>query len=109
MPKDLEDYDVDLSNAVHLQGNAAHQKGDYHGAIELYRKALKHYPLHIFAWHDVFVAYNDLARRGEVHVHQMRVALDMVKKLEAGGVKGPGAKQIARLEALLQHYEKAQG
>ena len=49
----ISQRDLDLSNALVGQGNIAHQKGDFHRAIELYKEALDHHPGHIYAWHDI--------------------------------------------------------
>jgi tetratricopeptide (TPR) repeat protein len=95
---------LDVSNAIHGLGNVAHARGDFRSAIESYKLAASIYPDHIYAWHDMFVSYYELAKQGEVEVDEMRLALERVKEIDPSA-PGLGLAHIAQLEAILKHYE----
>jgi tetratricopeptide (TPR) repeat protein len=96
---------LDVANAIHGLGNVHHQRGDFEAAIENYKLAASLYPTHIYAWHDMFAAYYELAKRGQVNLDAMRHALTMLKQT-GQGAPGLGAQHIASLEATLRTLEK---
>ena len=96
---------LDLCNAIHGLGNIAHARRDFHKAIENYRRATDICPDHVYAWHDMFLCYYELARQGELDVDSMRHALERVKSIDPSA-PGLGMAHMAKLEAILKHYEK---
>ena len=73
----------------------------------MYKQAVSLCPEHMYAWHDIFAAYYELAKRGKVDLDAMRHALNMLKQTgeEAPGL---GAGHIAQLEHILRGLEKGQ-
>jgi len=96
---------VDMANSIHGLGNVDHGRGDFLAAIEKYKLATTLNPAHMYAWHDMFGAYYELATRGEVNLKAMREALDQVKKTGLGA-PGLSAHHIAELEQLLAEFGK---
>lgn len=96
---------LDAANAIHGLGNVNQQRGDFVAAIENYKLAASLYPNHMYAWHDIFLAYYELARRGQVNLDAMRHALEKLKQT-GKGAPGLGDQHIARLEAILRKLEK---
>jgi tetratricopeptide (TPR) repeat protein len=96
---------MDVANAIHGLGNVDQQRGDFVAAIEKYKLAASLYSEHIYAWHDMFVAYYELARRGQVNLEAMRQALNKLKQT-GEGAPGLGIQHIARLERILRELEK---
>lgn len=66
----------EMANAIHGQGNVLQARGQFEAAISRYQDALKLLPGHAYALHDMFVAYNELARQGKPNLEEMRKALD---------------------------------
>ena len=96
---------LDVANAIHGLGNVDQQRGDFDAAIQNYKLAASLCPDHMYTWHDMFVAYYELAKRGQLNLDPMRHALKMLKQT-GEGAPGLGAQHIARLEAILQTLEK---
>jgi tetratricopeptide (TPR) repeat protein len=96
---------LDVANAIHGLGNVPHQRGDFAGAIENYNLAASLYPDHMYAWHDMFLAHYELAKRGEVNLDAMRHALERLKQT-GKGAPGLGTQHIAQLESILHELEK---
>ncbi len=96
---------VDVANAIHGLGNVYHQRGDFEAAVEKYMLAATLYPDHMYAWHDIFAAHYELAKRGKVNLDAMRNALKMLKQT-GQGAPGLGVQHIAGLEATLRKLEK---
>lgn len=95
---------LDVANSIHGLGNVNQKRGDFTAAIENYKLATLLYPDHMYAWHDMFIAHFELARRGQVDLDALHYAL---KKLKQTGMGAPGlgAQHIARLEAKLRGLE----
>jgi tetratricopeptide (TPR) repeat protein len=96
---------LDVANAIHGLGNVDHQRGHFQGAIEKYQLATSLYPDHMYAWHDIFAANYELARRGQVNLEVMLHALERLKQT-GKGAPGLGTQHIARLEGVLRELEK---
>jgi tetratricopeptide (TPR) repeat protein len=95
---------LDIANAIHGLGNVDHQRGDFEAAIAKYRLAADLFPDHMYAWHDLFAAHYELAKRGKVDLEAMRHALTRLKQT-GQGAPGLGAGHIADLEAVLRKLE----
>jgi tetratricopeptide (TPR) repeat protein len=95
---------MDVANAIHGLGNIDHQRGDFRAAIAKYELAVSIWPDQIYSWHDMFAAYQELARRGEVDLAAMRRAFENVKQ-RGQGAPGLGAQHIDRLERILRGLE----
>jgi tetratricopeptide (TPR) repeat protein len=93
---------IEFAGAMNGIGSVRHSRGKYREAIADYQAATTLLPTYTYAWHDMFVAYVDLARTGEVDLPAMRSALDHVKET-AGGVLD--ANYMATLEAALRRFE----
>lgn len=96
---------LDVANAIHGLGNVDQQKGQFVSAIEKYQLATSIYQDHMYAWHDIFAAHYELARRGRVDLGAMRHALEKLKQT-GKGAPGLGVQHIARLEGVLRELEK---
>jgi tetratricopeptide (TPR) repeat protein len=87
-------------------GNLLHARGDYRGAIRDYQVAVSLLPDYAYAWHDMFLAYAQLADRGEVDLTAMRHALAKTKETGKGW-PGLTPSDIAQLEDILARVEQA--
>jgi tetratricopeptide (TPR) repeat protein len=96
---------LDIANAIHGLGNMYHMSGVLEKAIENYKLTSTLYPNHRYTWHDMFLAYNELAKQRKADLDAMRRALDMVKKTGLGQ-PGLSAKHIAGLEAIYDDLER---
>jgi len=111
----------DLSAVDYLTGNAASaikgegevyaERGEFDKAIECYRKALEIEPTYQYAWHDLFAAYDGLARKGRIALDEMRLALQKTREFSAGAqpgtqVPGLGLKYLDSLDATLHYWEQ---
>src|SRR5262249_55249823 len=111
----------DLSSVDYLTGDAAsaikgvgevyYNRGNIDRAIEYYRKAIEIEPGYQYAWHDLFSAYDALARRGRIDVDEMRLALQKTRESSAGllpGTQVPGlsVEYLAKLEDSLHYWER---
>jgi tetratricopeptide (TPR) repeat protein len=95
---------ADVANAIHGLGNVDHQRCDFRAAIAKYELAVSIYPDQVYSWHDMFAAYQELARRGEVDLAAMRRAFENVKQ-RGQSAPGLGAQHIDRLERILRGLE----
>jgi tetratricopeptide (TPR) repeat protein len=93
------------ANAVHGLGNVKQARGDYAGAIESYRLATSLMPGQFYSWHDMFLCYWELAKRGDLELEPMRHAFERCRETGAGQ-PGLGAQYVGQLEAILQTYEE---
>ncbi len=96
---------LDAANAIHGLGNMKQMRGEYESAIENYKMATVLYPKHCYAWHDMFLCYYELARRGQVNLDAMRYALEKAKAT-GEGVPGLGVQHFAKLEDIFSQLEK---
>jgi tetratricopeptide (TPR) repeat protein len=95
----------DVASAINGLGNVYYGRGDFEKAIDNYRLATTLVPDYAYAWHDMFGAYDGLARRGKIDLKEMRYALQKAK--ETGeGIPGLDAGYIARLESTLRGWEQ---
>ena len=92
------------ANVIHGLANISHKRGDYISAIESYKITTTIDPEHIYAWHDMFLAYYELAKQGNVEIEAMRYALAQVKTLNTK-TQNLTKRQITRLENLLIKVE----
>ena len=117
----LERVQDDLSTADYGSGDAASAikglgevyaaRGDYDRAIEFYRKSLEIEPTYQYAWHDLFAAYDGLARAGRIDLDQMRQALDRTRQFSAGSTPGtqvPGLslEYLDSMDARVREWEQ---
>ena len=95
---------LELANAIHLQGNVLQARGDFEGAIEKYKLATTLFDGQMYSWHDMFLCYWELAKKGKKNIDAMRHALTKFKA--AGqGQPGLGIGYVSRLEAILRQFE----
>jgi tetratricopeptide (TPR) repeat protein len=97
------------ASAIKGIGEVHYNRGDLHEAIRWYRAAIDIEPAYSYAWHDLFGAHDALARRGEIDLPAMRLALEGTK-LSSGGLASaaqPGLDRqyLARMEGRLAHWE----
>ncbi|HSF29443.1 MAG TPA: hypothetical protein VLK82_03080 [Candidatus Tectomicrobia bacterium] len=90
---------------MHGLGNVEHHRGDFEAAIENYKLAASLYPDHMYAWHDMFAAHYELAKRGKIELDAVRHALKMAKQT-GKGAPGLGAGHIAQSESILHKLER---
>jgi tetratricopeptide (TPR) repeat protein len=100
----------DAASAIKGVGEVYAGRGDFDQAIEYYRKALEIEPTYQYAWHDLFAAYDGLARKGRVELDEMRQALEKTREFSAGsqpGTQVPGLdlRYLDSLETLLHYWE----
>jgi len=96
---------VNMANVIHGIGNYYHGKRDFTTAIEYYTLATSLWEAQCYSWHDMFLAYHELAKHGEVHLDEMRHALEMVKQTGLGQ-PGLSAQYIAaELGGMLHELE----
>jgi len=74
----------DLANAANGIGNIYFQRGEYSKAIGSFELATELVPHYAYAWHDMFLAYFALAKRGEVDLEPMQNALNQLKQTGLG-------------------------
>ena len=77
-------------------------------AIDDYNIATTILPTYAYAWYDMFLCYADLAKRDEVDLAAMRLALAKTKKT-GEGLPGLEANHIAQLENILARFERENG
>jgi len=96
---------LEIASAIHGQGNVLQARGQFEAAIFRYQDALKIWPGHPYALHDIFVAYYELARQGKPYLKEMRKALEELKATGSQGMPGLSGQHIADLERLMQELE----
>ncbi len=95
----------DLASAINGLGNVYAGRREFEKALENYRLATTLCPDYAYAWHDMFAAYDAMARSGNVKLEDMRQSLQKVK--ETGrGIPGLGAEYIGQLDAALARWEQ---
>jgi tetratricopeptide (TPR) repeat protein len=107
-PKLKSNHPREFASAINGIGNIHLARGQYREAIADFQLATSLVPDYAYAWHDMFVTYFELAKRGEVDLKAMRQALN--KTRETGlGLPTLDAKYIASLEAKLADLERSSG
>jgi len=96
----------DIANAIVGQGNILHERGQFEAAISRYKDALKVLPGNHYALHDIFAAYDGLARQGKPNLKEMRNALEELKAAGARGMPGLSGQYLASLEERMQELER---
>jgi tetratricopeptide (TPR) repeat protein len=97
---------ADIASTINGLGNIYSLRGEVEKALENYKLAVAICPEYAYAWHDMFAAYDRLARQGKLELPPMRNALQKVK--ETGkGMPGLGDQHIAQLDALLEYWERS--
>lgn len=94
----------DIANAINGVGNVYYARGDFEKAIENYRLATTISPDYAYAWHDMFGAYNALAKTGKINIEAMREAFQRIKDT-GKGLPGLSSDYIAQLESDLKYWE----
>jgi tetratricopeptide (TPR) repeat protein len=97
---------ADIANAIVGQGNILHEHGQFEAAISRYKVALEVLPGNPYALHDIFAAYDGLARQGKPDLVQMRDALEALKALGVHGMPGLSGQYIASLDERMQELER---
>lgn len=82
-PEVFRERPADLASAIKGIGGAFYERGDYVRAIEFFRRALEIYDNYPEAWHDLFAAYNELAKHGQIDLAAMQQALDKLREIGA--------------------------
>lgn len=98
-PAVVHDRPLELASAIKGIGEMYYERGDAVTATEYYRTALEIYPLYSYAWHDLLLAYDMLARRGAINLAGMREAIDKARETGAGQ-PGLGDDKFEALESL---------
>ena len=93
------------AEAANGLGNMYHQRGEYRKAIRSYELATELLPSYAYAWHDMFAAYLELAKQGDVNFDAMQNSLDKVKQTGLGW-PGLDADYIAQLDDALSAFNK---
>ena len=98
------------ASAVKGIGEIHYNRGEPHEAIRRYRAALDLEPAYSYAWHDLFGAYEMLARRDEIDLPAMRAALEGTRLASGTGAAtaqpGLDRQYLADMERRLQHWEQ---
>jgi tetratricopeptide (TPR) repeat protein len=95
----------DLASAIKGIGGVYYERGDAVTAIEYYRTALEIEPRYCYAWHDLFLAYDKLARRGAINLAGMREAIDKARETGAG-LPGLGDDKFEALDLLFHGWRR---
>ena len=95
-----------IASAIVGQGNVLHEHGQFEAAISRYRDSLMVLPGNPYALHDIFAAYDGLARQGKPNLKEMRKALEELKAVGAQGAPGLSGQYLAGLENRMQELEQ---
>lgn len=106
-PKLKEKTTSEYAGAINGIGNIYHARHRYAEAIDAYQLATRLAPDYAYAWHDMFLAYVELAKGGDVHLEAMRDALRRTKEIGLGKYPDLGPAYIAGLEAILKGFEQS--
>jgi tetratricopeptide (TPR) repeat protein len=90
-----------------LTGNVASMRGDQKSALANYQEAVRLSPDFASAWHDMFLAYLQLAKKGDTHLQEMRHALNRLKQTSAN--VPIIAQSIPVFQRYLQEFEQSPG
>jgi len=100
----LQDRPADRASAIKGLGGVRFERGDAEGAIECYREALTLAPEYGYAWHDLLLAYLQLAEEGDIRLAELRAAFDATRRFGVA-VPGIGTTQIALLERAVARFD----
>jgi tetratricopeptide (TPR) repeat protein len=95
----------DLASAINGLGNIQYHRGDLKGALENYRLAVTLTPDYAYAWHDLFGAYVEQAKRGDLNLAAMREAYENARRT---GLSTPGLSEqyLNELGQYLRYWEQ---
>ena len=99
-PEVFHERPADLASAIKGIGGAFYERGDHVRAIQFYRRALDILDNYPEAWHDLFAAYNELAKRGTIDIPAMQQAVDKLHQIGAA----LGAAKIEMFEQMLREW-----
>lgn len=99
-PEVFRERPADLASAIKGIGGAFYERGDHVRAIQFYRRALDILDNYPEAWHDLFAAYNELAKRGTIDIPAMQQAVDKLHEIGAA----LGAAKIEMFEQMLREW-----
>jgi tetratricopeptide (TPR) repeat protein len=99
-PEVFRERPADLASAIKGIGGAFYERGDHVRAIQFYRRALDILDNYPEAWHDLFAAYNELAKRGTIDIPAMQQAVDKLHEMGAA----LGAAKIEMFEQILRQW-----
>jgi tetratricopeptide (TPR) repeat protein len=96
----------DVGSALNGIGNVHQGRGEFDEALRFYRLAVEIEPRYGYAWHDMFSARDEQARKGgAIDLATMREAL--AKVIETGAdAPGLGQDKIELLRNCLSHWEQ---
>lgn len=96
-------YDPAEVSAINGIGGVYLERGDPRTALDYYRKATSLDPSYSYAWHDLFLALHELAKRNEIYLAGMREAIDKARQTGAG-MPGLAADTFAFMERAYGHW-----
>jgi tetratricopeptide (TPR) repeat protein len=99
----------ELASVIKGLGEIYYNRGELEPAIHYYRAALDLVPEYSYAWHDLFGALYEKARRGSIDLEALRQALEMTKQTSlssAGRHPGLGEDHLAQMDRWLQECEE---
>ena len=102
LTSDMPTEPAAAAGALNGLGNVRQMRGDLRDAIKLYRRATEMLPTYAYAWQDMFLAYDELAARGELDIAGLE---DAFANLDATATGVPALEPVqleelrARLEA----------
>jgi tetratricopeptide (TPR) repeat protein len=94
---------TELAEAINGLGNINAERGQYEAAIEYYGQATDLLPAYANAWHDLFAAYDALARQGDVRLAELERSYTRLRAL-APGTHGLEPEYLDQLGTLLDHW-----
>jgi tetratricopeptide (TPR) repeat protein len=99
------EHPSEFASAINGIGNVLAARGKFRDAVAYYQLATSLDPKNAYAWHDMFLAYYQLAKQGDIDVPAMRQALDKTRQTGRGW---PGLKEdIAKMEKMAAEFERS--
>jgi tetratricopeptide (TPR) repeat protein len=98
----------DLAGAINGLGNIQYHRGDLDRSVQSYRLAVTLAPDYAYAWHDLFGAYVEQARRGKLDLAAMREAYENTRRTGLS-TPGLGEQYLDQLRGYLQYWEQQAG
>jgi tetratricopeptide (TPR) repeat protein len=96
---------TELAEAMNGLGNINAARGHYEAAIEYYGQATDLLPAYANAWHDLFAAYDALARQGDVRLGELEHSYKQLRAV-AAGTPGLEPDYLDQLGELLESWER---